>query len=126
MTQQAVVPWSATAHQIVPNEAETPKEIARHAKQLRQREIGQIVAAFDARHYEMASTFVWSRTIAALKKQLGTLGSEFIGEMLQRPDIDVGSDVASSVTNSEAIALAEAPRCRIQHRSDAFALTHTK
>jgi energy-coupling factor transporter transmembrane protein EcfT len=55
----------------------------------------------------MAATFIWSRAISALKKQLGTLGSEFIGEMLQRPDIDNSSDIVSIVTPSEAIMLAE-------------------
>jgi hypothetical protein len=68
------------------------------AIQLRKRDISQIVTAFSNEHYEIASTFVWSRAIAALKKQLSSLGSEFVGEMLQRPDIGAGTDILSAVT----------------------------
>jgi hypothetical protein len=107
MNNKVPVPWTSSSKQIVPQSAKTAVEIANRAVQLRKRDIAQIVSALSSEHYEMASTFVWSRAITALKKQLSSLGSEFIGEMLQRPDIDTGADIIGVVTPSEAIALAE-------------------
>ncbi|MBV8523934.1 MAG: hypothetical protein JOY71_17730 [Acetobacteraceae bacterium] len=44
--------------------------------------------------------------MALLKQQLAALGMEFIGELLQRPDIDEFSDVQTVVSETEAISLA--------------------
>ncbi len=44
--------------------------------------------------------------MALLKKQLAALGMEFIGELLQRPDIDEFSDIRIAVSDTEAISLA--------------------
>lgn len=107
MNSQLPAPWKNSSRAVVPTNARTPADIAKHAVQLRRRDVTQIVTAFSNQHYEIASTFVWSRAIAALKKQLATLGSEFVGEMLQRPDIGAGTDIQSAVTPSEAISLAE-------------------
>ncbi len=107
MNNQLPVPWKSVSKEIVPASVRAPAEITKFAVQLRQRDRSQIVSAFSNEHYEMASTYIWSRAITALKKQLATLGSEFIGEMLQRPDIGAGADVVSAVTPSEAISLAE-------------------
>ncbi len=107
MVTQSPVPWSNNSRQIVPATTKNVSEITRHAVQLRNRDIVQIVGAFQAEHYEMASSFVWTRTLTALKRQLASLGSEFIGEMLQRPDIDEDTDIVTAITPSEAITLAE-------------------
>jgi hypothetical protein len=61
---------------------------------------------FDAGNYEIAASFVWMRTMALLKLQLASLGMEFIGELLQRPDIDEFSAIRTTVSDSEAISLA--------------------
>src|SRR5438445_2770539 len=63
--------------------------------------------AFDKEAYEMAATFVWSKAIAALKKQLAGLGMEFVGEMLGRTDLDEASNPITDVREDEAIELAE-------------------
>jgi hypothetical protein len=124
MSEHPVVPWEAVSREIVPHSARTPAEIAKRAVQLRPREISQIVSAFSAEHYEMASTYVWSKAITGLKRQLATLGSEFVGEMLQRPDIDSRTDVVAAVTPSEAIALAE--DLGMVTRADAMRLRHAQ
>jgi len=66
-----------------------------------------IVAAFRNESYEMVSTFVWSKASAVLKKQIATLGMDFVGEMLGRQDLDENSDPATSIADYEAIRLAE-------------------
>src|SRR5262249_16297198 len=57
--------------------------------------------------YEMAATFVWSKAMAALKKQLANLGMEFVGEMLGRTDLDEASNPITDIREDEAIELAE-------------------
>jgi hypothetical protein len=61
---------------------------------------------FQAGNFELVSSFVWMRTMALLKKQLGALGAEFIGELLQRPDIGEFTEIGTAVSDTEAISLA--------------------
>lgn len=98
--------WTAPTQVTVSDKESNPAAIASRALQLRSREQHQIASNFDAGNYEMASSFVWMRTMALLKKQLASLGIEFIGELLQRPDIDEFSDISTAVSDAEAISLA--------------------
>ncbi len=107
MGEQQTLPWKPQETAIVPSTAHTPIAIVEYAKQLSKREMRQIISAFNNEHYEMATTFIWSKAIAAIQKQLATLGMEFIGEMLQRPDIGSSSDIGVAVTSFETISLAE-------------------
>lgn len=85
----------------------TPLEIAQHARALSERDIKSIVSAFESGSYEMVATFVWTRAITGLKKQIASLGMEFVGEMLRRPDIHDNSDPKTSISEHDAITLAE-------------------
>ena len=98
--------WVPPALPAVPDTLSDPGTITSHALQLRDRERSQIAMNFDAGNYEIAASFVWMRTMALLKLQLASLGMEFIGELLQRPDIDEFSDIRTTVSDSEAISLA--------------------
>lgn len=106
MTKSEVELWLPPNLPAVPDTLSDPQKIAARALQLRERERTQIATNFQAGNYELAATFVWMRTMALLKKQLATLGMEFIGELLQRPDIDEYSDIRTAVSDSEAISLA--------------------
>ena len=106
MASNAVGLWKAESQAVVPDTISDPKRIASHALQLRDRERDQVAANFAAGNYEVASTYVWTRTMALLKRQLGSLGAGFIGELLQRPEIDEFTDVASAISDREAISLA--------------------
>src|ERR1700733_7539392 len=99
--------WEATTSVIVPAAATTPEAIAKCARQLSSRDVQQIIIAFQSGSFEMASTFVWTKAIAALKKQIASLGMEFVGELLSRPDITEYSSIENSVTEYEAINLAQ-------------------
>lgn len=101
-----VILWKAEPNAAVPDSLSDPQELSSRALQLRDRERKQIAANLEAGNYEVASTYVWTRTMALLKKQLSTLGPEFVGELLQRPDMDEYSDVTTSISDSEAISLA--------------------
>jgi len=101
-----VTPWMAGGAIVVPAHETSPATIAGYATQLRKKDRDQVLAAFNVGNYEMASVFVWSRSMALLKKQMSSLGPEFIGELLQRPDIDEFTEIGSAVTDGEAISLA--------------------
>jgi hypothetical protein len=98
--------WVPAAQPAVPDTLSDPGQIAARALQLRDRERHQVATNFEAGNYEVATTFVWMRTMALLKRQLAALGMEFIGELLQRPDIDEFSDIRTAVSDNEAISLA--------------------
>lgn len=105
MASKQVALWKTSALAKVPDSLSDPAKIAERAIQLRERERSQIASNFSAENYEIVATFVWARTMALLKKQLATLGSAFIGELLQRPDIDENSDIGSVLSDAEAISL---------------------
>lgn len=106
MASDEIVVWKSNSVAKVPDNMSDPKQIAAFATQLRQRERTQIATNFEAENYEIAASFTWMRAMALLKNQLGLLGMEFIGELLQRPDISGSSDVQVSVSDAEAISLA--------------------
>lgn len=91
----------------VPPTVSTATEIANLAKQLSPRELAQVVQTFENGLFEMGTTFVWTRTMAGLKAQLGSLGMDFIGELLDRPDIRASSEVHEVLTDFDAVRLAE-------------------
>lgn len=92
----------------IPSTATTPDEIAEYGRAtLSARDVQSIIAGFRAEGYEMVSTFVWTKAAAALKKQVATLGMEFVGEMLGRPDLDDDSDPTTAIADHEVLALAE-------------------
>lgn len=66
----------------------------------------QLQTAYEAQLYDMASVFVWSKTIMVLKYQLGLLGMSFISELLDRPDIDANSNY-QDISDDDALRLAE-------------------
>ena len=98
--------WKSSGAIILPDSISDPIVISSVALQLREREQTQIATNIRHGNYEMASTYVWTRTMALLKKQLSNLGMEFLGELLQRPDIDGYSEAVTALSDSEAISLA--------------------
>ncbi|MCY2954620.1 MAG: hypothetical protein NTU53_22040 [Planctomycetota bacterium] len=104
----AITIWTPSDIVSIPDSAETPGDIVQYGSAtLTKRDMQSIIAGFQAQGYEMVSTFVWTKAAAALKKQVATLGMEFVGEMLGRPDLNDDSDPASAIGDHEAIALAE-------------------
>ncbi|HTD23337.1 MAG TPA: hypothetical protein VK738_11825 [Terriglobales bacterium] len=105
--EKSIQVWSPSDLIIIPSGSQ-PEEIVEFAKpQLSSRDMKSIVTAFQAESYEMVATFVWTKASAVLKKQIATLGMDFVGEMLGRPDLDEDSDPATSIADHEAISLAE-------------------
>lgn len=106
MSVNTLVPWGQTDIVTLPANAQPP-DIVQRAVLLGPRDQTALVMAFDTGAYEMAATFVWSKAMAALKKQLAGLGMEFVGEMLGRTDLDEASNPITDIREDEAIELAE-------------------
>jgi len=104
--ERSIQPWSASdALQL---KGKSTDQIVQYARaQLSSRDVRAILVAFEHESYEMVATFVWSKAAAVLKKQVATLGMEFVGEMLGRPDLDEDSDPSTALSDYEAITLAE-------------------
>ena len=71
----------------------------------------------------MAVTYLWGKTVTALKKELSTVGVSLLGEMLGRTDVDEDDDVEDILTTKDAIRLAE--ELGIVSSTDAMRLRHT-
>jgi len=101
--------WQAKLPVKIPAAANDAKEIVPFAntRQLTSRDKAQIISAFENHHFEMVSSFVWTKALSSLKAQLGKLGAAFISEMLDRPDIDEFSSIDQTLTDYEALRLAQ-------------------
>lgn len=106
MSSNEVVPWQPVENLVSLEAVMEPALIVEKAINLRPKERKQIVSNFDLQNYEMASSYVWTKSMALLKMNLSSMGMDFIGELLQRPDIDSDSDPAQSISDFEAIDLA--------------------
>jgi hypothetical protein len=98
--------WVPREAVTIPASIKEPNEIAGYARQLTKREKEQVLKAFEAGNYEMGALFLWSKTMAGLKKQLSSLGMDFIGQMLDRSDITTDSP-PHVLTDHDVVKLAE-------------------
>ena len=103
----ALTVWSEPTGTIVPKSETAPPAIVVAAQALTIRDQRQIVTAFDSEAYEMVAGFVLNKALSQLKKQLSSLGMEFVGEMLGRQDLDEDSIPTVSISNFESIRLAQ-------------------
>lgn len=107
MTQaNAVAPWSSSSRLPALDGISEPAQIVSYAINLREKERTQIVANLQGGNYELASSYIWVKSMSLLKQNLASMGMDFIAELLQRPDISSASDPSSAVSDSEAIELA--------------------
>lgn len=107
MRNNELVVWSAKSSVVIPKGINRVENIVDYGRQLNRKDQTQIVSGFENEHFEMVSTYVWSKAINALKSQLAKMGASFIAEMLDRPDITEESNIQYVLTDYEAINLAE-------------------
>jgi hypothetical protein len=118
-----LVLWEPESGKLIPRSANTPAAVSDYAVQLSNRDKRQIVGAFDSGHYEMAISYLWSKTSTALKKELSVVGVQLLGEMLGRTDVDENDDVEDILTTADAIRVAE--ELGVVSSTDAMRLRHT-
>jgi hypothetical protein len=116
--------WGEQAVSVIPTNLTEPSEITDFAKQLTFREKTQIVTAYKSGSFELATSFVWGRAMASLKRELATLGITFLAELLGRTDINEDANVLDAITDKEAVKLAE--ELGVVSRTDAIRLRHAQ
>jgi len=122
--QNEVILWEEQAASLMPTNLSKPGEITEFAKQLTVREKHQVISAYNSGSFEMATSFVWGRAMAALKRELGALGITFLAELLGRSDISEDNSVLDAITEKEAVKLAE--ELGIVSRTEAIRLRHSQ
>jgi len=115
--------WQPESGELIPKSAKTPALISEYAVQLNARDKKQIVTAFESGHFEIGITYLWGKTVTALKKELSTVGVALLGEMLGKTDVDEDDNVEDILTTKDAIRLAE--ELGIVSSTDAMRLRHT-
>jgi hypothetical protein len=99
--------WKSATSALIPANASTALEIVQYAMQMSDKQRNKLVESFDAEFYDFGASFLWARAMATLKQRLQVLGPDFVGEMLDRPDLDSGSALESSLSDHDALRLAE-------------------
>lgn len=107
MSSIATILWKNTELPVLPKKIVHISELVNFGMQLSPKDQKQIIKTFDDGSYEMVSTYIWTKSINALKNQLGKMGISFIAEMLDRPDINEHTDLQQAISEFEAIRLAE-------------------
>src|ERR1035437_3843770 len=95
-SDRSIVQWSSAEAVVIPANSQPAQIVALGHPQLSKRDMNSIVTALQNESYEMVATFVWAKASSVLKKQLATLGMEFVGQILGRPDLDEDSDPSRS------------------------------
>lgn len=107
MNSSAVALWDGNASALATKGILTPSQMMEYAVQLASRDKAQIIRAFDSEDYEMMCEFLISRTVAAIQRQLHALGTDFIGEMLGRPELADSFSIRKTLTDYEIVTLAQ-------------------
>jgi hypothetical protein len=108
MTTKTVALWHGPEGVDIPKRAMDVKSIVPYAAQLTAADQKKIIRAFEFESFDMASEFVWRRTMSKLRSTLSSMGMAFIGEMLGRDDITDSSPIETVLTDYDTIKLAEA------------------
>ncbi len=107
MSDNKLMLWQPEEVRTIPANINEPKQILMYAKQLSRREKDQIISGFEAQNYEIVVNFIWVKAMSTLKRELATVGVKFLGEMLGKINLSENEDIASAITDKEAIKLAE-------------------
>jgi hypothetical protein len=102
-----MVLWKSTEEIQLPKKVEIDALISNFAPQLSVKDQNQIIKAFHSESFEMVSSYVWTKSIIALRNHLGKMGISFIAEMLDRPDLNDHINLQQAISEYEAIQLAE-------------------
>lgn len=101
--------WQNPDDQKMPANVDTVEQVVVYANNsnLTEKQQAQIVKAFQQGAYDMAAEYSWKKAITKLRKSLESLGTDFIGELLDRSDIDKFTSLEEVLTDRKAIELAE-------------------
>jgi len=99
--------WQGPDGVNIPANLNGTDQIVPYANYLTKKQKQHLIAAFEIEAYDMAAEYAWKNAMVKLKETMSTLGMKFIGEMLDRPDIDEYSTIDATLTDYTTIQLAE-------------------
>lgn len=108
MENNSLTPWQNKAPAPIPPSGDAVSILTDYAPTLREEDKRSLITALNHHNYAMAAGYIWRRSISKLRSKLAKLGMRFLGEMLNREDINDYSLPDSSLTDHDTIFLAEA------------------
>jgi hypothetical protein len=107
MANDTLVLWGPKEIEIIPKGVSAAPDIVGYAVQLSNKDKSQITKGFETRSYEMAMSYVWTKSMVALKRDLAKVGMSFLGELLGKGDFDEDTNPTTAISHGEAIMLAQ-------------------
>ena len=101
--------WKVDYKNIVPSHLTNVEQIIPYSNpsNLTVRQQHNIINAFENQAYDMAVEYVWKKAITNLREHILELGEEFVGELIQRPDVGARLGLESVLTDYNVIQIAE-------------------
>lgn len=111
---------------VIPSDIHNMSDLMTYANptNLTQKQMTQIVEAYDRGSYEMSASYAWDKTISKLRKSLESLGVDFVGELLQKNNVDEFTSIDDILSERGAIELAE--RLGIVGKTGGLKLRHAQ
>lgn len=107
--KQDKLQWRVTDKEIIPSDVmEVPRIVPySNPTNLTVTQQNNIISAFNNHAYDMAVEYVWKKAITNLREHILELGEEFVGELVQRPEVGARVSVESVLTDYNVIVIAE-------------------
>ena len=101
--------WKVDYKNIVPSYMTNVEQIIPYSNpsNLTVRQQQNIIKAYENQAYDMAVEYVWKKAITNLREHILELGEEFVGELIQRPDVGAKIGLESVLTDYNVIQIAE-------------------
>lgn len=106
MSTNSVALWMPNDVVVIPNGVSAPPKLVEYAVRLSQKDKSHIAKGFEQASYEMTMSYVWTKSMVALKRDLAKVGMTFIGELLGKSGLKDDSNPTTSISDEEAIMLA--------------------
>ena len=107
MANDSMVLWSPKEIEIIPQGISAPVDIVGYAVQLSSRDKNHIAKGFQNGAFEMTMSYVWTKAMVAMKRDLAKVGMSFLGELLGKGDFDDDTSPTTAISDTEAIMLAQ-------------------
>lgn len=101
--------WKIDSKDVIPANVMDVKSIVPYSNptNLTEQQQNNIIAAFNSHAYDMAAEYVWKKAITNLREHILELGEEFVGELIQRPEVGIKVSMESVLTDYNVIVIAE-------------------
>lgn len=109
MKRQDKLQWKVVDKEVIPSNVTDVTKIIPYSNptNLTEKQQKNIIAAFHNQAYDMVVEYVWKKAITNLREHILELGEEFVGELIQRPELGMNVSMESVLTDYNVIVIAE-------------------